>query len=154
MSLNGGIVESTSTRSVIERLFAACEAKDLDAAIRCFAVDAVCHDPHYPTPRMVGRDAITEGLRWAFGSLQKMGFTPIHYLESEDGRVAAVETATAHRLPGGRPLEFQQTFIVETSDGLITRLRSYPPYGPGGIGGLILGLTRLRRRLARRRTPA
>jgi ketosteroid isomerase-like protein len=100
---------------------------------------------------MVGKAAIADGLEWAFGTLDKLGFTPTNYFEAEDGNSAAIEMATAHRLPGGRPLDFSQTFIVETRDGRITRLQSYPPYGPGGIGGLLLGLARLQRRFARRR---
>lgn len=143
----------TSTlRTLMDRLFAAVEAKDVAASVACFADDGVCIDPHYPTPRMVGKAAIADGLTWAFGSLEKMGFTPVNYFEALDGNSAAVEMSTAHRLPGGRPLNFSQTFIIEMRDGLISRLQSYPPYGPNGIGGLLLGITRLQRRLSGRRS--
>jgi ketosteroid isomerase-like protein len=100
---------------------------------------------------MTGKAAIPDGLSWAFRTLETMGFTTVNYFESEDGNSAAVEMATSHRLPGGRPINFMQTFVIETRDGYITRLQSYPPYGPGGIGGFLLKLTRLRRRLARHR---
>lgn len=143
---------SEGPREVVDRLFAAVEAKDLAAAVDCFAEDGVCIDPHYPTPRMVGKAAIAEGLRWAFGTLERLGFTPLHYFEAEDKQSAAVEMATSHRLPGGRSLDFSQTFVVETRDGLVTRLQSYPSYGPGGIGGLVLGLARLQRRVVQLRT--
>lgn len=142
---------TTPLRTTVDRLFAAVEAKDVAAVVGFFADDAVCIDPHYPTPHMAGKVAIADGLAWAFGTLEKMGFTPINYFESQDGNSAAIEMATAHRLPGGRPLNFSQTFIVEARDGRITRLQSYPPYGPNGIGGLLLGLARLQRRLMRRR---
>ena len=140
---------TSAVRATIDRLFAAVAAKDIAAALDCFADDAVCIDPHYPAPHMVGKSAIADGLAWAFGTLEAMSLTPVNFFEN--GTSAAIETATAHRLPGGRPLTFTQTFVVETRDGRITRLQSYPPYGPGGIGGLMLGLARLQRRLARLR---
>ncbi len=143
---------SEGTRIIVDRLFAAVQAKDIAAAMACFTEDGVCIDPHYPTPRMVGKAAIAEGLRWVFGAMEQLGFTPLNYFESEDKQSAAIEMATSHRLPGGRQLEFSQTFVIETRDGLVTRLQSYPPYGPGGIGGLVLGLVRLQRRLVRRRS--
>ena len=145
---------SEGTRIIVDRLFAAVQAKDVSAAMACFAEDGVCIDPHYPTPRMVGKAAIAEGLRWVFGTMEQLGFTPVNYFEAEDGQSAAIEMATSHRLPGGRQLEFSQTFVIERRDGLVTRLQSYPPYGPGGIDGLVLGLVRLQRRLVRRGAAA
>src|SRR5687768_14762239 len=118
-------------RSILDRLFTAVEAKDVAAAVECFAEESVCIDPHYPVPRMVGKPAIAEGLRWVFGAMEQLGFTPLNYFEARDGQSAAIEMATSHRLPGGRQLKFSQTFVIETCDGHITRLQAYPPYGPG-----------------------
>src|SRR5207248_1861195 len=47
---------------------------------------------------------------------------------------------------------FQQLVtVIETRNGLITRLQAYPPYGPPGIGGLLVRLTRLVWRLQGKR---
>ena len=137
-------------RAAIEALFSALRAKDLDAALRAFADDAVLIDPHYPTPRMVGKASIAEGLRWAFGGVRSFGFSVIGYFPASDGRGAAVEVETDHLLRIGMRIRFRQVFVVEARDGLVTRVQAYPSYGPGGIGGLILLLTRIGRTLSRK----
>ncbi len=142
---------TVTLRRRVEQLFDAIAAKDVEAALALCADDAVFVDPHYPTPRMIGKAAIAEGLRWACASMKTMSFPITTYCESEDGRHAAVEVATAHVLGTGAPLSFPQTFVIDTRDGLITRVQAYGPYGPGGIGGLFLGLIRLKRRLSRQR---
>lgn len=60
---------TVALRTLVEDAFAAFEAKDLSAALQYFADDAVMIDPHYPTPHMDGKRAISEGLQWAFSSL-------------------------------------------------------------------------------------
>ena len=50
-------------------------------------------------------------------------------------------------LKNGIKLDFPQVFFVEVEDGKITGLRAYEPYGPNGIGGLFLGLSRLKLKL-------
>jgi hypothetical protein len=40
-------------------------------------------------------------------------------------------------------LHFDQLFVIESRDGLITRLQAYVPYGPPGVAGLLTRLTRL-----------
>lgn len=142
---------ATSARAVLERALAAVEAKNLPAALALFAEDAVLEDPHYPNPRMQGKATVAEGLRWAFGTLDRMGFAVVAALESEDGQSVAVEVATSHTMKGGAKLEFPQAFFVDTKDGQITRLRAYSPHGPNGIGGLVLGAVRLSRQLTARR---
>ena len=64
-----------SLRGLMERLFAAVEAKDLPGVLDLFADDGVLFDPHYPTPRMVGKAAIADGLTWGFGTMKTFGFT-------------------------------------------------------------------------------
>lgn len=124
---------------------------DLGAALAFFADDAVLIDPHYPVPRMVGKSTIADGLRWSFGQMKTFGFTVENYFESEDGKSAALEVETAHVLNAGMRLNFPQVFVVEVRDGLLTRVRAYEPYGPGGVGGIVLGLTRLWRRVSKKR---
>jgi ketosteroid isomerase-like protein len=131
-------------RDLIERMFAAVEARDVGAVLAFLTDDAILIDPHYPRPRMAGKPAIAEGLRWGFGGMKRMRFSIVHYFESEDGRGAAVEVDTAHVLKNGRPLNFPQAFVFDTCDGLISRIQAYEPYGPGGILGLVLALVRLR----------
>ena len=127
----------------IDRFFAAVEAKDLPALLHGMADDAVLIDPHYPQPEMRGKAAITKGLIWSFGSIEKFGFSIVHYFEAADGRSAVVEVDTNHVIKGGMKLHFPQIFVVETSNGLITRTQAYEPYGPHGMSAVFLVLTRL-----------
>ena len=143
---------STPLRALIERNFAAVEAKDLEAVLQCFAEDAVFIDPHYPSPVMIGKAAITDGLRWAFAGMKQFGFTIVSYGDWADGQHAAVEMATHHVLQTGMHLQFPQAFFVDAQDNLITRIQAYEPYGPSGLGGLVLGVTRLQRRLRGQRS--
>lgn len=136
---------AASLRGVIERAFRAVEAKDLDGVLACFADDGVMVDPHYPTQRMVGKAAMADGLRWAFGGIRSFGFGIVGYWESADGGSAAVEVETHHVLRTGVHLRFLQVFVVDGRDGVIARMQAFTPYGPPGVGGMILGLTRLAR---------
>lgn len=143
---------STPLRALVEQAFAAVEAKDLEASLQFFAEDAVFIDPHYPSPVMAGKAAITDGLRWGFGGMKQFGFKIVNYFESADGRQAAVEMATHHILQKGRHLQFPQAFFVDTQNNLITRLQAYEPYGPSGIVGMVLGGFRAQRRLRGQRS--
>jgi ketosteroid isomerase-like protein len=127
------------------QLTTAFETKDLPSALALFAEDAVVIDPHYLKTEMKGKAAIKQGFEWAFSNMEKLGFTVRHiWAENDSG---AIEVDTHHVLKGGMKLDFPQVFVVETRDGLITRLQAYPPYGPPGIGGMLMGLTRLTWRL-------
>jgi ketosteroid isomerase-like protein len=141
---------SSPLRAQVERTFALVESMNLDAVMAVFADDAVLFDPHYPKPHMAGKAAITEGLRWGFGGMQKMGFPIVNYFEDETGTKAVVEVATAHVLRTGMKLNFPQIFVIETRDGLVTRMQAYEPYGPHGMVGFVLGVTRLMWRLSRK----
>lgn len=119
---------------VLERF----EAKDLDGVISQFAADGVFVDPHYPPPvgpAMAGHDAMRDGLAWGLGMLEQPGFTVRHELSGpDDGRVAAIEVDTNHRLVGGATLAFLQLFVGETGDdGLLRRMQCYTPYPPPPI---------------------
>ena len=138
---------NTPLHTLVEEAFKAVEAKDLDAVIQRFADDAVLIDPHYPSPVMVGKAAITDGLRWGFGGIKQFGFTITSYFEQADGQHAAIEVATHHVLPTGKHLQFPQAFFIDVENNLITRMQAYEPYGPSGVVSLILGGSRIQRRL-------
>ncbi|HEX6287965.1 MAG TPA: nuclear transport factor 2 family protein [Herpetosiphonaceae bacterium] len=145
---------AASAYDLVASCFAAIESKDLAAVLSYFADDAVLIDPHYPNPHMVGKPAIAEGLAWAFATLERLNFRIVNFFAAEDGHSIAIETATAHMLPGGRSVRLTQIFVIVIRDGLVVRLQAYTPYGPNGLAALLLGLMRLWRRLTRsRRSP-
>jgi Ketosteroid isomerase-related protein len=131
----------------------AVETKDLPTLLGLLDDKSVLIDPHYPVTRMAGRDAISDGLRWAFGAIVEFRFETIHAYVTGDGAHAAMEVDCHHVLRGGRKLEFRQVFVADAEGGRISRLRAYEPYGPGGLVGVILRLTRLGRRLHRLARP-
>ena len=122
-------------RELLEGLLAAFMSKDLPAVMHCFADDALFYDPHYPQPRMVGRAAIEQGMGWGMAAMAQPGFTVRRvWIVGESG---AMEVDTHHRLQGGMEVKFEQAFVFETRAGKLTRLQSYVPFRPLGIGGLI-----------------
>jgi ketosteroid isomerase-like protein len=128
-------------KAVVEKLMNAFIELDLEAAMACFADDAVLYDPHYPVQRMEGKEAIRQGLGWGIGNLEKAGFSVRHWWADENS--GAVELDTDHVFKGGMNAKFDQVFVFEVSGGKITRLQSYVPYGPGGLGGLMAKATHL-----------
>ena len=143
---------ATPLRALVERTFAAVEAKDLEAALQCFAEDAVLIDPHYPSPVMDGKAAIADGLRWGFAGMKQFGFNIVTYFELADGQQAAIEVATHHVLQTGKHLQFPQAFFIDAQNNLITRIQAYEPYGPSGVVAVILAGTRLQRRFRGQRS--
>lgn len=140
--------ESSGTaKEITEAAFKALERGDKEATIAAFADNAVLFDPHYPEPEMRGKEAIRKGLDWGFGSMRQFGFVPVRVFESADGKSAAFEVDTHHVLKNGMKLDFPQAFFVEVENNKIVGLRAYEPYGPNGIGGIFLGLSRLKRKL-------
>jgi ketosteroid isomerase-like protein len=135
----------SNSEQLLRDLLAAFEAKDLERGMSLLAPHAVLIDPHYPSPEMRGRAAITRGMRWAVGTLEKPGFN-IRRTWTEGNTVVA-EVDTHHVIRGPVEQKFTQLFVVETRDGMITYLRSFVPYGPHGMGGIVLTLTRLAWRL-------
>jgi ketosteroid isomerase-like protein len=137
----------SNQREMVERFFAAVMAKDMDGVLAFFADDAELIDPHYPKVHMKGKAAIKDELAWGFGSLEKFGFVIVNYMESPDGTKIAIEVDTHHVVRGSMKLDFPQAFFIDMKEGKVTRVQAYEPYGPHGIGGLILRLTRLKRKL-------
>ncbi|NWJ48413.1 MAG: nuclear transport factor 2 family protein [Chloroflexi bacterium] len=116
------------------RLLAAFENKDLQTILAAFAEDGILIDPHYPQVEMRGKAAIERGIKWGLGSLEKPGFKILrHWVNGES---ATFEVATHHIIRGPIKANFSQIFVVESRNGLITRLQSYPNYGPHGISSL------------------
>ncbi len=129
-----------SNKALIETLLKAFMAKDLPAIMAIFADDAVFYDPHYPQQRMVGKAQIERGLTWGLSSLKKPGFTiRAMWLDEQSG---VIEVDTHHVLMVGIEIKFDQVFVFETREGKITRLQSYVPYSPPGIGGMLSKVTR------------
>ena len=131
----------------------AVQAKDLPALDALVTDDAVFIDPHYPIRRMAGRGAVARGLGWSFGTIDSFRFRIVQGFQTADGEHAAVEVDCDHTLRGGRHLAFRQVFVADARAGRITRLEAYEPYGPGGLVGWVLRLTRFGwwvRRLVRR----
>jgi len=127
--------ESSLLEQALERMM----ERDLDGFLAMFAEDAVIYDPHYPFPLMEGKAAIQHGLTWALKTLVKPGFEVREvWMQGEKG---VVEVQTHHVLKQGPDLDFEQVFLFETLDGLITHLRAFVPYRPPGIGGWIARLT-------------
>lgn len=139
---------NTNLHDLVTDTFASLEAKDLEALMRLFADDAVLIDPHFPALHMQGKDVIRKSMGEAMSGMHAFGYTIVNYCESANGQCAAVETATHHVLTQGMERNFPQAFIFEVTDGHITRLQAYEPYGPHGIIGLFLWLARLGSKLS------
>jgi len=131
-----------------QALFDALMRGDKEAAIAAFADDAEIFDPHYPRPGMRGIAQIRAGLDWGFGSMRSFGFELKNYFPGKDGLSGVFEVDTHHVLKVGKKLDFPQIFVIETDGTRVTRLRAYEPYGPNGMGGVFLGLERLKWKLA------
>ena len=126
---------SADNRALVERLLSAFEAKDLEAALACFADDALLIDPHYPTPEMRGKAAIRAGFDFIFTIVKQPGFSIRHFWTGDDD--GALEVDTHHVLADGSQARFPQVFVFEMGDGLVRRLQVYAPYPPPerGEGG-------------------
>ncbi len=131
---------SPTLSTLLDEVLKASMMKDKGAVLAAFAPDAIFIDPHYPTPEMRGLDEIGAGLDWAFMGMKRFGFTVIGSFMSDDGFSGAIEMNCEHELANGRMLSFPQVFVAEMKDGLLTRLRAYEPYGPGGLVMLVLKL--------------
>jgi ketosteroid isomerase-like protein len=139
------MAENGSGKEIFEGLIEAFSRKDVPQVMTFFADDALFFDPHYPQPRMVGKEAILQGITWSMSSLEKPGFTLRKLWLDENSGVA--ELATHHLIKGGIESKFDQVFVFEFRDGKFTRLQSYVPYPPHGIAGIIGNMTRAMWRL-------
>ena len=131
---------TTLEQTQVEAIFNTFAAKDLNAVMTMFDENALVYDPHYPIPEMRGKAAIQRGLEWGLASMEKPGFTIRNFWVN--GEKAVVEVDTHHVFKGGMELKFPQVFVIETREGRVTRLQSYVPYPPPGIGGMMSDVTR------------
>lgn len=136
-----------SLSKIINDFFKAVEAKDLNAVLDYFHIEAELLDPHYPNVHMKGHDEIRDGLTWGFNSVKKFNFTEENYFENENNSSAAVEMATKIELSGGKKLSYTQFFILETKQGKIIRCQAYETYGPHGMHNISLKISRLIKKL-------
>lgn len=137
-----------AVQAIGKAMFDALMRGDKEATIAVFGSDATVFDPHYPRPLMHGIAEIRAGLDWGFGSMKSFGFDIKHYFPGTDGRSGVFEVDTHHVLKIGKKLDFPQIFVMETDGSKVTALRAYEPYGPNGMGGVFLGIERLKWKLS------
>lgn len=140
---------SETNTELAMRSLACVTTKDLGGVMALFTEDAVFFDPHYPKTRMQGHAEITEGIRWGFGGLKKLGFDIINTYPSADGKGVVISVITAHELPNGKPLNFPQLFVFQFEGQFIKSLEAYVQYEPHGMVGLMLKITRVKGVLSR-----
>jgi ketosteroid isomerase-like protein len=115
-------------KDIALQLLTAMTAKNKAETLALMADDAVLFDPHYPTPLMAGKAAISEGIDFAFGMLKQPGWTVLRSWENRDSVVLEVDTH--HEMMNGFMVTPKQVFIVDTKDGKITSWQSFVPYPP------------------------
>lgn len=118
--------ESTDPTAVLEGLLAAFNAHDLDAIMAFFTEDCVLEMPHGPAPagrRLVGADAVREGLRSRLD-----GIPDVHYGDDRHwvcgDRGVSEWTLRGTRREGGR-IEVRGCDLFELADGRIRRKDSF-----------------------------
>ena len=139
--MSGKNLGKVPAQEVLEGMLKAFSAKDLPKVMTYFTEDAVLFDPHYPQPRMVGKEAIQQGMAWGMSTLEKPGFKLRKIWADEASGVAEVDTH--HVIRGNMETKFDQVFVFELRNGKFTRLQSYVPYPPHGIAGVIGNVTNL-----------
>jgi ketosteroid isomerase-like protein len=133
---------STSLSKLVDDIFKAIEAQDINTTINFFSDDGEFIDPHYPNVHMKGKREIMEGFTWGFNGVNTFSFTPVNYFENQDGSHASVEMDTKLELTSGKKLSYRQVFILETKDGKVSRCQAYEAYGPHGMLKIVLMITR------------
>jgi len=129
------------TRESVDEMLKLFENKDMEKILSLFSENAVLYDPHYPEIEMVGKAAIRRGFEFAFAGIKKTNFNIIRFWSDEQG--IATEVDTYHLFNNGREIKLQQVFLVEFQNGLISRMRSFVPYPPHGIGGFLPKVIRI-----------
>lgn len=134
---------NTQLSELINKLFEAVEAKNINVILDCYDDDVDFIDPHYPKVHMKGKEDVIKGVTWGFKSVKKFKFSLINYFENKEGTAASVEYDTKIELSNGKKFNYPQVFIIETKDGKISRIQAYETYGPHGVLKIILLATRL-----------
>ena len=121
-------------REVMNRITAALDAQDLEAAAECYATDAVAETPDQGQIR--GREAIAEYLRQLTDAFPDVRYEPQHGHESgnvaiDEGYVVGTHTAplslpSGESVPAtGKGIRVRSCDIISVEDGLVTSHRFY-----------------------------
>ena len=118
--------DSEITTAVLEGFLAAFNAHDVDAIMGYFTEDCVMEMPRGPAPggrRLVGKDAVREGIRSRFE-----GIPDIRYEDDRHwvcGERAVSEWTIRGTQRNGEPIEVRGCDLLEFTGGLISRKDSY-----------------------------
>jgi ketosteroid isomerase-like protein len=121
-------------REVMDRMTAALDAQDVEAAAECYATDAVAETPDQGQIR--GREAIAEYFRQLADAFPDVRYEPQHGHESgnvaiDEGYVVGTHTAplslpSGESVPAtGKEIRVRSCDIVSVEDGLATSHRFY-----------------------------
>jgi ketosteroid isomerase-like protein len=121
-------------REVMDRITAALDAQDVEAAAECYATDAVAETPDQGQIR--GREAIAEYFRQLADAFPDVRYEPQHGHESgnvaiDEGYVVGTHTAplslpSGESVPAtGKEIRVRSCDIVSVEDGLATSHRFY-----------------------------
>jgi ketosteroid isomerase-like protein len=121
-------------REVMNRITAALDAQDFEAAAECYATDAVAETPDQGQIR--GREAIAEYFRQLTDAFPDVRYEPQHGHESanvaiDEGYVVGTNTAplplpSGETVPAtGKQIRVRSCDIISVEDGLATSHRFY-----------------------------
>lgn len=109
------------SRQPVEQLIAACNRRDVDAALRLFSDDAVYHN--IPLDPVQGHAAIRAVLGPFLDMASEVDWVVHHWADGVAGVV--MNERTDRFLINGAWLELPVMGVFETRDGLITAWRDY-----------------------------
>lgn len=121
-------------REVMNRITAALDAQDFEAAAECYATDAVAETPDQGQIR--GREAIAEYFRQLTDAFPDVRYEPQHGHESanvaiDEGYVVGTQTGplplpSGESVPAtGKQIRVRSCDIISVEDGLVTSHRFY-----------------------------
>ena len=118
--------ESETTTAVLEGFLAAFNAHDVDAIMGFFTEDCVMEMPRGPAPggrRLVGKDAVREGIRSRFEGIPDIRYEDDRHWVCRDRAVSEWTIRGTQRT--GEPIEVRGCDLLEFSGGLISRKDSF-----------------------------
>jgi ketosteroid isomerase-like protein len=118
--------EPEVTTTMLEAFLAAFNAHDVDAIMAFFTEDCVFEMPRGPAPggrRLVGRDAVREGIRSRFEGIPDIRYEDERHFVCGDRGVSEWTIHGTQRT--GEPIEVRGCDLFEFTGGLISRKDSY-----------------------------
>lgn len=112
-------------RTLLETFFAALGARDVDAAMACYAPGARL-EVVAPGPFGGEHVASREGLQAFFRTISEIRFEILGLIV--DGNRVAVEVRSAGRLANGKPYQNRYHDYFELENGRISVFREYPTF--------------------------